>query len=32
MLGGKVHGSLACAGKVRVQTPKVAKQEKMRTG
>ncbi|XP_051017396.1 ubiquitin-like protein FUBI [Acomys russatus] len=28
MLGGKVHGSLACAGKVRGQTPKVAKQEK----
>ncbi|XP_032980326.1 ubiquitin-like protein FUBI [Rhinolophus ferrumequinum] len=27
-LGGKVHGSLACAGKVRGQTPKVAKQEK----
>ncbi|XP_026633388.1 putative ubiquitin-like protein FUBI-like protein ENSP00000310146, partial [Microtus ochrogaster] len=28
MLGGKVHGSLAHAGKVRSQTPKVAKQEK----
>ncbi|XP_053409948.1 ubiquitin-like protein FUBI [Nycticebus coucang] len=28
MIGGKVHGSLAPAGKVRVQTPKVAKQEK----
>ncbi|CAM2105281.1 unnamed protein product [Caretta caretta] len=28
MLGGKVHGSLACAGKVGDQTPKVAKQEK----
>nr|XP_058131462.1 ubiquitin-like protein FUBI [Dasypus novemcinctus] len=28
MLGGKVHGSLAHAGKVRCQTPKVAKQEK----
>ncbi|XP_041530540.1 ubiquitin-like protein FUBI [Microtus oregoni] len=28
MLGGKVHGSLARAGKVRGQTPKVAKQEK----
>ncbi|XP_073433882.1 ubiquitin-like FUBI-ribosomal protein eS30 fusion protein isoform X2 [Dendrobates tinctorius] len=27
-LGGKVHGSLARAGKVRGQTPKVAKQEK----
>ncbi|CAL5401562.1 unnamed protein product [Camellia sinensis] len=25
---GKVHGSLACAGKVRGQTPKVAKQGK----
>ncbi|KAB0346659.1 hypothetical protein FD754_011516 [Muntiacus muntjak] len=32
MLGGKVHGSLACAGKVRGQTPKVAKQEKKKTG
>ena len=30
MLGGKVHGSLARAGKVRGQTPKVAKQEKKR--
>ncbi|XP_062045672.1 small ribosomal subunit protein eS30 [Lepus europaeus] len=28
MLGSKVHGSLARAGKVRGQTPKVAKQEK----
>ncbi|XP_075401975.1 ubiquitin-like FUBI-ribosomal protein eS30 fusion protein [Tenrec ecaudatus] len=28
VLGGKVHGSLARAGKVRGQTPKVAKQEK----
>ncbi|XP_060221822.1 ubiquitin-like FUBI-ribosomal protein eS30 fusion protein [Meriones unguiculatus] len=28
MLGGKVHGSLARAWKVRGQTPKVAKQEK----
>uniref|UniRef100_A0A0B6Y9S6 Ubiquitin-like domain-containing protein n=1 Tax=Arion vulgaris TaxID=1028688 RepID=A0A0B6Y9S6_9EUPU len=27
ILGGKVHGSLARAGKVRAQTPKVAKQE-----
>merc|ERR1712167_539168 len=26
--GGKVHGSLARAGKVRGQTPKVAKQDK----
>lgn len=26
--GGKVHGSLARAGKVRNQTPKVTKQEK----
>ncbi|BAM83060.1 40S ribosomal protein S30 [Cyanidioschyzon merolae strain 10D] len=25
---GKVHGSLARAGKVKAQTPKVAKQEK----
>ncbi|BFZ07262.1 hypothetical protein BsWGS_10301 [Bradybaena similaris] len=34
MLGGKVHGSLARAGKVRGQTPKVEKQEKKkrRTG
>ncbi|XP_037377740.1 ubiquitin-like protein FUBI [Talpa occidentalis] len=32
MLGGKVHASLACAGKVRGQTPKVAKQEKKKTG
>ncbi len=28
VLAGKVHGSLARAGKVRGQTPKVAKQEK----
>jgi small subunit ribosomal protein S30e len=28
---GKVHGSLARAGKVRGQTPKVAKQEKPKT-
>lgn len=28
LLGGKVHGSLARAGKVRNQTPKVPKQEK----
>jgi len=27
---GKVHGSLARAGKVKGQTPKVAKQEKRR--
>ena len=27
---GKVHGSLARAGKVRNQTPKVAKKEKMK--
>jgi small subunit ribosomal protein S30e len=35
LLGGKVHGSLARAGKVRGQTPKVAKQEgkkKRKTG
>uniref|UniRef100_A0A8B9Y5B9 40S ribosomal protein S30 n=1 Tax=Bos mutus grunniens TaxID=30521 RepID=A0A8B9Y5B9_BOSMU len=32
MLRGKVHGSLARAGKVRGQTPKVAKQEKKKTG
>ena len=31
MLGGEVHGSLAHAGKVRGQTPKVAKQEKKTT-
>uniref|UniRef100_A0A8C9C0K2 Ubiquitin-like protein FUBI n=1 Tax=Phocoena sinus TaxID=42100 RepID=A0A8C9C0K2_PHOSS len=30
VLGGKVHGSLARAGKVRGQTPKVGKQEKRR--
>merc|ERR1712096_281209 len=28
LLGGKVHGSLARAGKVKGQTPKVDKQEK----
>ncbi|CAG0889131.1 unnamed protein product [Cyprideis torosa] len=28
LLGGKVHGSLARAGKVRGQTPKVERQEK----
>ena len=28
MLGGKQHGSLARAGKVRGQTPKVEKQDK----
>ena len=28
MVGGKVHGSLARAGKVKGQTPKVEKQEK----
>ncbi|KAF7234068.1 hypothetical protein EG68_12604 [Paragonimus skrjabini miyazakii] len=28
IVGGKVHGSLARAGKVRGQTPKVEKQEK----
>nr|CAJ01895.1 ubiquitin/ribosomal protein S30e fusion protein [Sphaerius sp. APV-2005] len=28
LLGGKVHGSLARAGKVKQQTPKVEKQEK----
>ncbi|CAB3979028.1 ubiquitin fubi and ribosomal S30 [Paramuricea clavata] len=34
VLGGKVHGSLARAGKVKGQTPKVDKQEKKkkRTG
>ena len=31
MLGGEVHGSLDHAGKVRGQTPKVAKQEKKKT-
>lgn len=30
LLGGKVHGSLARAGKVKGQTPKVDKQEKKR--
>ncbi|GMR57328.1 hypothetical protein PMAYCL1PPCAC_27523 [Pristionchus mayeri] len=28
LLGGKVHGSLARAGKVRAQTPKIEQQEK----
>ena len=28
LIGGKVHGSLARAGKVKGQTPKVAKQER----
>ena len=28
LVAGKVHGSLARAGKVRGQTPKVAKQDK----
>lgn len=28
LIGGKVHGSLARAGKVKGQTPKVEKQEK----
>nr|XP_031302784.1 ubiquitin-like protein FUBI [Camelus dromedarius] len=32
VLGGKVHGSLGRAGKVRGQTPKEAKQEKKKTG
>merc|ERR1712080_351808 len=34
LLGGKVHGSLARAGKVKGQTPKVDKEEKrkMKTG
>ena len=31
MLGGKVHGSLARAGKVKGQTPKVEKQEKKKS-
>merc|ERR1711860_181287 len=31
MLGGKVHGSLARAGKVRGQTTKVEKQEKKKS-
>uniref|UniRef100_A0A194AN95 Putative ribosomal protein S30 n=1 Tax=Pinctada fucata TaxID=50426 RepID=A0A194AN95_PINFU len=31
MLGGKVHGSLARAGKVKGQTPKVDKQEKKKS-
>nr|AXY94726.1 ubiquitin-like protein FUBI [Galleria mellonella] len=30
LLGGKVHGSLARAGKVKGQTPKVEKQQKRR--
>uniref|UniRef100_A0A673U160 Ubiquitin-like domain-containing protein n=1 Tax=Suricata suricatta TaxID=37032 RepID=A0A673U160_SURSU len=32
VLGGKVHGFLACAGKVGGQTPKVPKQKKKKTG
>merc|ERR1739849_4687 len=32
LLGGKVHGSLARAGKVKGQTSKVEKQEKKKTG
>ncbi|XP_061034899.1 ubiquitin-like protein FUBI [Eubalaena glacialis] len=32
MLGGKVHGSMACARKIRSQTSKVAKQEKKKMG
>ncbi|KAM0063851.1 putative ribosomal protein S30 [Helianthus debilis subsp. tardiflorus] len=28
LIRGKVHGSMACAGKVRGQTPTVAKQDK----
>uniref|UniRef100_A0A914QAI5 40S ribosomal protein S30 n=1 Tax=Panagrolaimus davidi TaxID=227884 RepID=A0A914QAI5_9BILA len=32
LLGGKQHGSLARAGKVRAQTPKVDKQEKKKRG
>merc|ERR1712098_546026 len=31
LVGGKVHGSLARAGKVRGQTPKVDKQEKKKS-
>ena len=31
MLGGKLHGSLACVEKVRGQTFKLAKQEKKKT-
>ncbi|XKL62462.1 hypothetical protein PGB90_002295 [Kerria lacca] len=31
LLGGKVHGSLARAGKVKGQTPKVEKQDKKKT-
>merc|ERR1712032_722289 len=31
IVGGKVHGSLARAGKVRGQTPKVEAQEKMKS-
>ncbi|KAB0361370.1 hypothetical protein FD754_005526, partial [Muntiacus muntjak] len=30
MLGGKVHGSLDCAGKLTCQTPKEDKREKMK--
>uniref|UniRef100_A0A803YRZ1 40S ribosomal protein S30 n=1 Tax=Meleagris gallopavo TaxID=9103 RepID=A0A803YRZ1_MELGA len=32
LLGGKVHGSLARAGKVRGQTPKVSEKKKKKTG
>ncbi|KAK2497663.1 hypothetical protein MC885_008971 [Smutsia gigantea] len=32
ILEGKVHSSLASAGKVRGQTPKMAKQEKKKAG
>ncbi|XP_057578263.1 ubiquitin-like protein FUBI [Hippopotamus amphibius kiboko] len=32
VIGGKVHASLARAGKVRGQIPKVAKQEKKKIG
>lgn len=32
LLGGKVHGPLAPAAKARGQTPKVAKQERKKTG
>lgn len=31
ILEGKIHSSLACAGKVTSQTPKVAQQEKTTT-
>merc|ERR1711879_819399 len=32
LFGGKVHGSLARAGKVKGQTPKVDKEKKKKTG